>query len=158
MLMRTEKDDSVNALIRKLLRLLNKLGRIEEQPISVDDHIELTTKEIHTIEAIGNRKKINVTEVGAHFGVTKGAASQRISRLVERGFVTKAQAAHSSKEFELTLTELGWRAFHAHERFHGQARAELVSRLSELTQTQIDDVASVLDTMEVIMNKRLNEM
>lgn len=149
--------DSVDALIRHLLRLLNKLERIEKQPIRVADGLDLSTKEIHTVEAIGERGTMNVTEVGAHFGVTKGAASQRISRLVERGLVSKRAAAHSNKEFELSLTELGWRAFQAHEHFHGKAKAELIERLRALPREQLDDVAVVLGIMEGVMNERLRE-
>ncbi|GAB0150513.1 MarR family transcriptional regulator [Marichromatium gracile] len=155
--MDTPAHDSIDALIRHLLRLLNKLDRIEKQPIQVEDGLDLSTKEIHTVEAIGERGTMNVTEVGTHFGITKGAASQRISRLVERGLVAKRAAAHSNKEFELSLTDLGWRAFRAHEHYHGRAKTELIERLAALPREQLDDVTVVLDIMEGVMNERLRE-
>ena len=150
-------EEPVKIVVGKLLRLLNKFARVEKLPIRIDGGIELTTKEVHTIQAIGEHKKINVTEVGAHFGVTKGAASQMVSRLVERGFVDKAVSAHSNKEFELTLTDLGWRAFRAHERFHGKDMDELVRQLQSFSPEQLQDVSSVLRLFETVMDKRLKE-
>lgn len=150
-------EEPVKIVVGKLLRLLNKFARVEKLPIRIDGGLELTTKEVHTIQAIGERKKINVTEVGKHFGVTKGAASQMVSRLVERGFVDKAVSAHSNKEFELTLTYLGWQAFRAHERFHGKDMDELVQQLKAFPASQLRDVSTVLGRFEVIMDKRLQD-
>lgn len=155
--MKTNTNESARMVIQNLLRLLNKFDRIEKMPIVLENGVELTTKEIHTIQAIGETEKINVTEVGTHFGVTKGAASQMVSRLVERGFVTKSISAHSNKEFELTLTDLGWQAFKTHERFHGQDMAELIKLIGSYKKNRIRDFGDMLSLVEEIMNRRLGK-
>jgi DNA-binding MarR family transcriptional regulator len=149
------KADLIAALSQNLVRVLNKQARLEEMRIRFDEGVELTPKEIHTIQAIGEHKQINITDLAAHFGVTKSAASQIVAKLAEKGFVQKRQAAHSNKELELSLTDLGWRAFQAHERFHGQHMAELFDRLSAFTLSQIATTSVLLDVMESVLEERL---
>jgi DNA-binding MarR family transcriptional regulator len=152
------KEDLIVAMTQKLMRILNKRAHIEELRVRFDEGVELTPKEIHTIQAIGEHKQINVTNLADHFGVTKSAASQIVAKLVGKGFVDKRQAAHSNKELELSLTELGWRAFQAHERFHGQHLAELVNRLSAFSLSQIATTSVLLDVMESILEERLAQL
>ncbi len=144
-------------VIRQLLRLLNKYSRIEKQPIALDNGIALTTKEIHTIQAIGDAKKIIVTDIGKHFGVTKGAASQMVSRLVAKGFVTKTVSQETNKEYLLSLTSLGKKAYEIHENMHGQDMDKLLSSLNEFSDKSLCDFISMISKLEDVMDKRLEE-
>ena len=155
------KEDLIREAIRQLLRIAHKYARIERLPIPVDEGIEVSTKEVHTLQAIGDRtkkdrSKMSVTDVANHFGVTKSAASQIISRLSDKGFLNKKLASHSNKEYELALTELGWRAYRAHERFHGQDMATLLKRLDAFPLTQIATFSVMLETVGAIMDERLD--
>jgi DNA-binding MarR family transcriptional regulator len=152
------KEDLIREISRKLLRILNKHARIEEHSIRLDEELEMTPKEIHTIQAIGENEQINITEVGAYFGVTKSAASQMIARLSEKGIVEKESAAHSNKELRLFLTELGWRAFNAHEKLHGAHMADLVNRLGAFTLSQAATTAALLEVIESVVDDRLAEL
>jgi DNA-binding MarR family transcriptional regulator len=132
-------------------------SRIEEMPIPVDEGMEVTTREAHTIQAVGEHERMSVTQLAAHFGVTKSGASQMVSKLVKRGFLVKKQSAHSNKEYELTLTPLGWKAFNAHEHFHGKDMADLVERLSPFSLSQIATLSVLLEALGNVMDQRLSE-
>ena len=80
--------------------------------------IPIYRKEIHTLQAIGRHPKINITTLSGHMGVTKGAISQTIAKLIKKGMVRKQYAQGSKKEVILELTDLGWTGFHNHEKFH----------------------------------------
>ncbi len=151
----SDKDDLIKAAIRRLIQITNKYSRIETLPIQVDDDIEISTKEIHTIQAVGEKKQTNVTELAAHFGVTKSAASQLIGKLAKKGLIEKGFAPHSNKELELSLTDLGWKAFRAHERFHGDDLAELIERLSVYPLNQVAILLVLLEAIDEIMDERL---
>ncbi len=155
--MNMKDNQSAKNVIQQLLRLLNKFSRIEKQPIVLANGFELTTKEIHTIQAIGEAKKIIVTDVGKYFGVTKGAASQMVSRLVAKGFVTKTVSPETNKEYELSLTKLGWEAYAVHEKLHGRDMDKLLSGLNEFSDECLGDFISVLSRLEHVMDKRLEE-
>ncbi|MFO7596763.1 MAG: MarR family transcriptional regulator [Desulfocurvibacter africanus] len=151
------KEDLILATIRQLRGVAMKMARAEELPISVEKGLEVTTREVHTIQAIGNQKQMSVTDVAKAFSITKSAASQMVSKLCDKGFVEKKQAPHSNKEYQLSLTPLGWKAFEAHERVHGADREELVHRLSGFSLSQIATISVLLETLEEVMDKRLSE-
>lgn len=151
------KEDLIQNAIRQLLRVANKYARIERLPIHVDDGVEITTREVHTIQAIGEQRQMGVTDVAKHFGVTKSAASQTVSRLEKRGFLQKSAAPDNNKELHLSLTDLGWKAFEAHERFHGKDMADLVKHLSVYPIQQIATLSVLLETIGSIMDSRLEE-
>lgn len=150
------KDDLILSTVRQFQRVASLYARVEELPIPVADGVEVTTREAHTIEAVGMRKQMNVTEVANVFGITKSAASQMVSRLCEKGFLEKRQAPHSNKEFQLTLTPLGQQVFEAHARFHGQDREVLMERLRGFSLSQVATISVLLEAMGEVMDKRLS--
>ena len=149
------KDDLIMSTVRQFQRVASKYARIEELPIPVGDGVEVTTREAHTIEAVGSRKQMSVTDVANAFGITKSAASQMVSKLCDKGFLDKKQAPHSNKEFQLTLTPLGQQAFDAHARFHGQDREALMERLRGFSLSQIATISVLLEAIGDVMDKRL---
>ena len=80
--------------------------------------VPIYRKEIHTVQAIGRYPKINITALSEHMGVTKGAISQTVAKLIKKGMVRKQYAQGSKKELILELTDLGWTGFRNHEKFH----------------------------------------
>ena len=151
------KEDLIKATIQQLLRITKMYARIETMAIPVEEGLEVTTREVHTIQAVGEHEQMSITQVAARFGITKSAASQMVAKLVNRGFLSKKQAIHSGKEFELTLTALGWKAFRAHERFHGKDMAKLVDRLSAFPISQIATLSVLLEALGGVMENRLSQ-
>ncbi len=151
------KEDLIKIAIRQLLQVANKYGRIEKLPIRVGDGLEISTREVHTIQAVGEHKEMSVTDVSTYFGVTKSAASQLIKRLVNKGFLKKTQVPDNNKELHLSLTGLGWKAFDAHERFHGKDMDRLVRHLEAYPMQQIATLSVLLESIGVIMDERLEE-
>lgn len=149
------KEDLIKHAIYGLLRIAHLYARIEAMPIPVNDQTSVSTREAHTLQAIGEEVGNSVTQVAHHFGITKSAASQLVAKLEKRGFLHKRPAAHSNKEFELFLTELGWCAFRAHEHFHGKDFTELVKSLSTFPISQIATLSVLMETLGGVMEKRL---
>lgn len=151
------KEDLIKSAVQQLIRISKMYARVEAMSIPVEDGVNVTTREAHTIQAIGEQEQMSITQVAAHFGITKSAASQMVARLAKRGFLIKKQAAHSAKEFELTLTELGWKAFQAHEQFHGRDFVNLVDHLSPFPISQIATLSVMLEALCGFMEKRLHQ-
>lgn len=141
----------------KIHRLLNKFQRLEATSIRFESGKTITHRELHVIQAIGEADRINVTQIGDHFGVTKSAASQVISRLAQKGLVTKEQAAHSGKEFQLSLTESGREAYKLHKNYHAKNMTEIAGRLDSFSTGQIAAASSVLAVIEGVMDERLDD-
>ncbi len=151
------KEDLIKDTIHALLRVAKMYARIEEMPISLDGDKEVTTREAHTIQAIGENEPMTVTGLAQYFGITKSAASQMVSKLAKKGFLLKNQSVQSAKEYELSLTSLGWLAFHAHEQFHGRDMTVLVERLSGFSLSQIATLSVMLEAIGSLMSRRLDQ-
>jgi DNA-binding MarR family transcriptional regulator len=113
----------------QFVRVMNMYNALEKTPLDFGTNELLYPSEIHTIEAIGKNHGVNVTELGNTLGVTKGAVSQKIARLVRKGLVVKVKAPFSEKEVSLKLTDKGWMAFQGHEKFHMKIYADFIKHI-----------------------------
>ena len=117
--------------------------------------ISMFRKEIHTLQAIGQHPKINITALADHMGVTKGAVSQMVAKLVKKGMVRKIYAEDNKKEVIMELTNLGWIGFRNHEKFHidvfNIAREYYGEQLKiklEMFMTVMSDLSAILENYE----------
>ena len=90
---------------------------MQQAPREYGTGVALHGGEIHTIQAIGETLGMNVTQLAERMGVTKGAVSQMVSKLVEKGMVRKARAQDNAKEVIVHLTELGQTGLRNHEKY-----------------------------------------
>ncbi|OXS28378.1 MAG: MarR family transcriptional regulator [Desulfovibrio sp. MES5] len=149
------KDRHIFDAIKQFQFVARKFAQVEEMPIPVEPGFEVTTKEAHTIEAVGQKQPVNVTEIAVIFGVSRSAASQIVNKLHIKGLLEKKLAPHSEKELQLTLTPLGQRVFDAHKHFHGADQELLMDRLRGFSQSQIATVSELLKAIDEVMDKRL---
>ena len=61
------KEDMIEVLLRKLMRIINKQGRIEKIPVRLTEDFYITPAEGHSFLAIVEHKSFSVTELGALF-------------------------------------------------------------------------------------------
>jgi DNA-binding MarR family transcriptional regulator len=148
------KKDSINKIFLPLQRILYMRTLLEERPIFFGD-VKLTPKEIHTIEVIGKKRNINIKEVGDYFGVTKSAASQMVKKLTRKSLIKKINPPDNNKEFQLTLTSAGKKAFAVHERFHAEHAEELLDKLCKFSLKEIEAAAGILEVIEETVEKRM---
>lgn len=151
------KEEIIRSAIRLIQRIAHQYARIEEMPLRIDEDGEVTTREAHIVQAVGEFDGMNVTGLANRFGITKSAASQMVSKLVRKGFVEKRQSPHSNKEFLLSLTERGRLVFDAHRRLHGREMDELIARLSTFSLSQIATLSVLLGVVGTTMDARLSD-
>jgi DNA-binding MarR family transcriptional regulator len=110
------------------------------------------------VQAVGENRNMSVTQLADHFGITKSGASQMVKRLTKKGFLLKRQAAHSNKEFELSLTLLGRQVFEAHERLHGKDFNTLIDGLASFSISQVATLSVLMEsigtTLENVISQR----
>lgn len=99
-------------------RIIHKYSQFEKKPQQYCKNITLTQPEIHTVAIIGDQEGINVTTLAKMRGITKGAASQMIYRLVDKDLVEKRISPNSDSEINLFLTEKGKQARKEHRARH----------------------------------------
>lgn len=153
-----EKTKKMDSLMNRLWRLSHKYAELEKTPIRYDADVTLPPGEVHSIQAIGKNADINVKDLGKHFGISKSAASQMVSRLVKKGYVVKSNPADNHKELRLSLTARGWEAFSLHERFHARHQEKLISRLqTAFSEAEIRRADGFFQLIEEVIDERLQK-
>ena len=100
-------------LFLKILHLYSVIGR-KPKDYGTGDLLYFT--EIHTITMVGKNKEINMTRLAESMGVTKGAISQTIRKLVHKNLILKSNSTNK-KEFNLKLSPKGKTVYKEQESF-----------------------------------------
>ena len=96
----------LQTLLDLFLKILHLYSVIDRKPKDYGTGDLLYITEIHTITVVGKNKEINMTRLAEIMGVTKGAISQTVRKLVHKNFILKSNTTNK-KEFNLTLSEKG---------------------------------------------------
>jgi DNA-binding MarR family transcriptional regulator len=103
-------------LIDLFLKILHLYSVIERKPKDYGTGDLLFFTEIHTIVMVGNNREINMTRLAELMGVTKGAISQMIRKLVHKNLILKTNTTNK-KEFNLKLSHKGVIVYKGQESF-----------------------------------------
>ncbi len=100
-------------LFLKILHLYSVIGR-KPKDYGTGDLLYFT--EIHTITMVGKNNEINMTRLAEIMGVTRGAISQTIRKLVHKNLIVKSNSTNR-KEFNLKLSDKGNIVYKGQESF-----------------------------------------
>lgn len=123
-----EIKQTLNEILVKLFRNIND---IEEQAIQTEEYKNVTTNDMHVIEAIGPESPRNMTAVARTLGVTTGTLTISVNSLVKKGFVDRVRSEEDRRVVLVSLSSKGKRAFRHHQRFHEEMIDAVTARLTE---------------------------
>lgn len=108
----------MNKIDEKLYSIMKLYNRLENEPRNYGTDVRITGTGIHIIEIIGNSDDKSVTDIARISGVTKGAVSQKLKKLAEKGLVEKREDPDNLSRSIITLTSKGKVAYYAHKHWH----------------------------------------
>lgn len=152
------KTNQIQGFTETFLRIINKFKILEKIPIDHGTGDLLYSSEINTLEIIGKYSGINMTQLAKKRGVTKGAVSQIVTKLVKKKLVTKNQAPDSNKELSLQLTTSGVIAFKNHEKFHAKYDQPMIEKLKIMNPEQLAVLSDVFDMLEGTIDNYLKDL
>ncbi|GKX68543.1 MarR family winged helix-turn-helix transcriptional regulator [Inconstantimicrobium mannanitabidum] len=135
-------------MIKKFEKVMNKYNKSEKKPRYYGTSDLLYRAEVHTIDAIGKNNEINVTELAQYLGITKGAVSQMVDKLIKKDMVIKNAASNTENEVSLKLTERGLAVYNGHEKYHKDFYTEISKTLSHLSNENITACFNMLDLLD----------
>ena len=151
-------EDMYERILNKLDRVVTAMEGMHAPSISFGTGVGMYRREIHTIQAIGKNPGINITALAEKMGITKGAVSQTITKLTNKGLVCKMYAPGSAKEVVPELTDLGWVGFRNHEKFHMEALHIAREYFGDQFEDKFNAIDAVMTDLNAIVdeyNKRL---
>ena len=136
-------------------RTIHKYVQYEKKPQTYCSNLVLTQPEIHTVSIIGDREGISVTQLAAERGITKGAVSQMVYKLVDKGLVEKRISPNSDSELNLHLTKTGRQAFIEHRKKHEAMEKNFEKMLHDLPDETQQSLTAFLKAFEDELDKLL---
>ena len=137
-----------------LERTIHKYVQFEKKPQLYCDKLMLTQPEIHTVAIIGDNEGINITHLAKMRGITKGAASQMIYKLMDKNLVEKRTSPLSDSEVNLFLTDTGRQARAEHRSRHESVSKKFAAIFENIPEEMQDKLEDFLKAFE----KELDEI
>ena len=138
-------------------RVIHKYTQWEDEKRTYGTDMLLSKAEIHTIAAVGDNPNINITSLAEILGITKGAASQMIYKLVDKGVVEKKVSPVSDTEVVLNLTESGLMNYKAHEEYHKQTSDKALALLKDMPEPFYQYMLKYFSAFEKVMDEKLKK-
>jgi DNA-binding MarR family transcriptional regulator len=109
-------NEELHSMIDLFTRILHLYSVIDKKPKDFGTGDLLYVTEIHAMHYIAANPEINVTQLAEISGVTKGAISQTIKRLVSKRYIARYKAKNK-KEVNLRLSDKGYIINQKYEEF-----------------------------------------
>lgn len=148
-------ENKVN-LITVMDRVFNKYLRLENQKKFYGTDVLLSKAEIHTLVAVGDNPDINITKLAEFLGITKGAASQMIYKLIDKKLICKKVSPSSDSEVVLQLTSDGKKNYFAHSDYHEQTNDEALLLIESMPDDFYENLIKFLVDFEKVLDDKLN--
>lgn len=132
------------ALNEVLVKLFRNINTIEEQAIRTEEYKDVTTNDIHVIEAIGKGVPKNMTTVAKALAVTTGTLTISVNGLVKKGYVERIRSEEDRRVVLVSLSPKGQSAFEHHQRFHEEMVKGITDQLSEEEKLVLEKALSNL--------------
>lgn len=133
----------INAALNEVLvKIFKNIGSIEENAIRSGEYKNVTTNDMHVIEAIGLDRPKNMTSVAKALSVTTGTLTIAVNSLVKKGFVERVRSEEDRRVVLVSLTKKGRAAYEHHRRFHEELVSGIVSQLSQEEKVVLEKALS----------------
>ena len=128
-----------------LVKLFRNVNVIEERAIRTEEYKDVTTNDMHVIEAIGMEGARNMTSVARSLEVTTGTLTISVNSLVKKGYVNRIRSEEDRRVVLISLSEKGKKAYLHHRRFHEQMIDSVVNELTEEEQRILEKALTKLN-------------
>lgn len=139
-------------------RVIHKYNQLEKRPWDYGDGLLLTRPEIHTVMLLSQTPGMSVTAVAQKRGITKGAASQMLYKMVDKGLVEKRVSPDSDAQVSLYLTPLGEEAGRLHDAYHKNNAEPMYQYFQSLPEDTLKALIGTLQIFDRALDTRISTL
>ena len=139
-------------------RVIHEYNQIEKRPWDYGNGLLLTRPEIHTVMLLSQTPGMSVTAVAQKRGITKGAASQMLYKMVDKGLVEKQVSPDSDAQVSLYLTPLGEEVSRLHDAYHRNNAEPIFQHFQSLPEDTLKALVGTLEIFDRALNARLETL
>lgn len=133
--------DSYDTLNEVLVNLFRDIMDIEQKAIITEEFQDITSNDMHVIEAIGIGEPKNMSSIAKTLSVTVGTLTIAMNSLVKKGYVFRERGKEDRRVVYISLSERGKAAYEHHAKFH---RAMIDSVSKELSPKELKMLVETL--------------
>ena len=115
-----------------LTAIFNNVLIIEESSLRSSRFSDVTIKEMHTIDVIGEKKDATPTDVARALMVTLGTVTTSLNNLERKGYIERVRSTKDRRVVHLYLTKKGRLVYRLHERFHRAMVRQITEGMDEV--------------------------
>lgn len=134
-------------------RVANDFITLDKKLVFQHGGLRLHASEIHLMQVIADYSGINATEMAKKLGITKGAVSQTLKRLYQKGVVRKTSDPFNKNELTVNFTNLGQEALIAFFQVNAESWQEYLAYLEDMTEAESSTIAQFLKRLESFLGK-----
>lgn len=136
------------------LRVFNGYIELNKKPRSYGTDELLYSSELVMLELIGHIPGMNVTELAQKQNVTKGAVSQTLKKLDEKGLIEKRKDK-DNREVSIILSRKGEKIFHQHRLYELEFAEEFFSMTETMTQKEFEIIYDYVNKINFLFEKAM---
>ncbi len=133
--------DSYDTLNEVLVNLFRDIMDIEQKAIITEEFQDITSNDMHVIEAVGIGEPKNMSSIARTLSVTVGTLTIAMNSLVKKGYVFRERGKEDRRVVYISLSERGKAAYEHHAKFH---RAMIDSVSKELSPKELKMLVETL--------------
>lgn len=144
--------EEMTPVLRDFCRAMAKYAIVDRKAFDFGIGMDLFPAEIHMLTAVDLRNEAGVTELAEEFGITKGAVSQLVGKLVKKGLLVKETNPEHGARVVIKTTELGHAASENHLAFHKKHDEAFLEYMAQLDETSYEAIRKMGKQMNVWMD------
>ncbi|MBN1532617.1 MAG: MarR family transcriptional regulator [Spirochaetes bacterium] len=135
------------------MRIINKFLFLQERPFMITDGSPLYPSELHLLDVVHLDPGLSATDMAEILGVTKGAVSQTLQRLVKKGIITTVKDRYDKNRLTVQFTAAGKTSYGKYRASRDSQQKDIIARLQGYSQVERDAVMKYLADMEGLVDE-----
>lgn len=115
-----------------LTSIFNNVLIIEETSLRSSRFSDVSIKEMHTIDVIGENKDCTPSQIARALMVTLGTVTTSLNNLERKGYVERTRSTKDRRVVHLSLTRQGRLLYRLHKRFHDSMVRHVTEGMDEV--------------------------
>lgn len=114
--------------------------------------------EIHTITAIGDLEKPNVTEIAKELKMTRGAISKITKKLISKGLIESFEIPENKQKVFFKLTDTGKVLYSEHDKRHNEWEERDLQFMNKFSTEQLETISLFMTSYNTYLASRIKNI
>ncbi|MDO5293831.1 MAG: MarR family transcriptional regulator [bacterium] len=123
--------NSYDTINNTLVKLFNEILDLEEVALITEEYQDITSNDMHIIEAIGLGEGSNMSTIAKRLNITVGSLTTSMNSLVKKAYAIRTRSDEDRRVVYIKLTDKGVKAYKHHEEFHNRMTEAAIRSLDE---------------------------